>query len=123
DRQVIDLNAVMMELMRRLSRLLGERVQLAFIHGEHVWPVLADRGQIEQVVINLVVNARDAMPVGGQLEIETANVELDADYVKTHVEASAGPHVRLSVRDTALGIDEVTASRCFELFLTTKDVC
>ncbi len=122
DRQVIDVNAVLLDLMRMLSRLLGERVQLAFLPGDQLWPVLADRGQIEQVVINLVVNARDAMPNGGQLEIETGNVELDQAYLNEHVEASLGPHVRLSVRDTGVGMDEATRSRIFEPFFTTKEV-
>jgi len=122
DRQVIDLNAVLFDLMRMLSRLLGERVQLASMPADHLWPVLADRGQMEQVVINLVVNARDAMPDGGQLEIETSNVDLDQAYVHEHVESSAGPHVRLSVRDTGTGMDEATRSRIFEPFFTTKEV-
>jgi len=120
ERLVIDLNATLTDLMRMLARLLGERIDLRFIPGASLWPVLADPGQIEQVVVNLAVNARDAMPDGGRLTIETGNVVLDATYVEQHVEARPGPHVRLEIGDTGIGIDAETRTRIFEPFFTTK---
>jgi len=119
-REVIDLNATLADLHRMLARLLGERIDLRFAPGSGAGCILADRGQIEQVVVNLAVNARDAMPNGGRLTIETANVELDAGYVQHHVDASSGPFVRLTLVDTGIGMDEHTRGRLFEPFFTTK---
>jgi signal transduction histidine kinase/CheY-like chemotaxis protein len=120
-RQAVDLNAIVGDLMRMLPRLLGERVDLRFNPAQDLWAVLADRGQMEQVLVNLAVNARDAMPDGGVLTVETANVQLDAAHVRDHVEAQTGPHVRLSVIDTGMGMDDQTRARIFEPFFTTKE--
>ncbi len=120
-RQVLDLNTTVADLLRMLVRLLGEDVDVQFVPGEQLWPVRAHRGQLEQIVVNLAVNARDAMPDGGRLTIETANVELGADYVRTHVDAQPGPHVRLAVMDTGVGMDHETSTRIFEPFFTTKE--
>jgi signal transduction histidine kinase len=120
DAHPIDLNDVVADVQRMLRRLIGEDVELAVLPAPGLWRVLADRGQIEQVLFNLVANARDAMPGGGTLTIRTANVDLDPDFVRANVGAAAGPHVRLGVADTGVGMDAATASRVFEPFFTTK---
>jgi signal transduction histidine kinase/CheY-like chemotaxis protein/ligand-binding sensor domain-containing protein len=119
-RQVIDLNSLLSDLLRMLARVLGEPIELLFVPGDGLWHVLGDRGQLEQVVMNLALNARDSMPSGGLLSLETANVYLDDEYVREHVGSDAGPHVRLTVADTGIGMDEETRSRIFEPFFTTK---
>jgi signal transduction histidine kinase/CheY-like chemotaxis protein len=116
----LDLNAVVADIERMLSRLIGEDVALAFHPAQGLWLVLADRGQIEQALVNLAVNARDAMPQGGQLSIETANVELDDDFTRAHAGTRSGPYVRLRVTDTGVGMDADTRARIFEPFFTTK---
>ncbi len=118
----IDLNAAVSDMGKMLGRLLGEDVSLAVLPGEGLWPVFADPGQVEQVLLNLVVNARDAMPRGGKLAIETRNVDLDEPYVRGRPEARPGPHVLLSVSDTGCGMDEAVLSRLFEPFFTTKEL-
>jgi signal transduction histidine kinase len=117
---VIDLNRVVGGMDKMLRRLLGEHVELAAFPAHRVGKVLADKSQIEQVLMNLVVNARDAMPLGGKLTIETANVILDQAYCAAHVGANPGPHVLLSVTDTGTGMDHETQERIFEPFFTTK---
>jgi two-component system, cell cycle sensor histidine kinase and response regulator CckA len=114
--RVIDLNAVVAEMERMLGRLIGEHIQIELDLEPELGHVRADRGQLEQVIANLAVNARDAMEAGGRLEIRTANVELDEPDAASH-----GPHVMLSVRDTGRGMDEAVRSRVFEPFFTTKD--
>jgi len=119
-RQVVDLNTTLADLLSMLGRLLGEDVHVRFTPATDLWPIRAHRGQLEQVVVNLAVNARDAMPTGGTLAIETANVMLDDSYVRLHVDARPGPHVRLTVTDTGTGMDPAITRRIFEPFFTTK---
>jgi PAS domain S-box-containing protein len=118
--QALDLNEVVSELERLLRRVLGEHVLLQTEFAPGLWPVTADPGQIEQVLVNLAVNARDAMPGGGRLIIETRNVDLDDDYAEMHPRATPGRHVQLSVSDTGVGMDAAVAARAFEPFFTTK---
>jgi CheY-like chemotaxis protein len=118
--KVMDLNTVVPNMASMLERLIGEHVRLAFRPGRGVGRVKADPGQLEQVVVNLVVNARDAMPEGGRVTIETANVELDEHYARQHVGAEPGPYVMLAVSDTGIGMDAATQARIFEPFFTTK---
>ena len=119
--QVLDLNAVMTAMEPMLSRLIGEDIELAVVPAPGLDRVKADPGQIEQVIVNLVVNSRDAMPQGGRLTIETANVDLDEAYARRHVSVPAGRYVILAVSDSGSGMDEQTRSRVFEPFFTTKE--
>lgn len=117
----LDLNAVLSDLERLLVRTLGEHVDLRTGLEHDLWTVMADPGQIEQVVINLAVNARDAMPKGGVLTIDTSNVELDEEFVRFNPDAiTPGKYVRLTVADSGVGMDRATADRAFEPFFTTK---
>jgi PAS domain S-box-containing protein len=120
DPTVLDLNEVVADLKRMLGRLIGEDVELVTLHARGLWPVEADRSQIEQVIMNLALNARDAMPNGGRLTIETANAELDAGPLGGDGPDEPGPYVMLSVRDTGLGMDAETKAHLFEPFFTTK---
>ena len=118
--RAVDLNAVVSGMEPMIARLIGEEHELI----THVEPgssiVKADRGQMEQVVMNLAVNARDAMPKGGKLIIETKQMTLDEAFARTHLTAAPGPYVKLSVSDTGCGMDAETRSRIFEPFFTTK---
>ncbi len=118
--QVLNLNAIISELETMLQRTIGERIQLNTNLSRDLWPIKADPAQIEQVILNLVVNARDAMPYGGRLSIETANVVLDEHYVSTHFEAHPGDHVVLSIGDTGVGMTPEVKAHLFEPFFTTK---
>ncbi|HEY7652365.1 MAG TPA: ATP-binding protein [Methylomirabilota bacterium] len=118
---VLDLNAVTADMKDMLGRLLGEDIALVTTPMPDLGRVKADRGQIEQVVMNLAVNARDAMPRGGHLIVETENVDLDAEYVRRHMGARPGPHVMLSVSDSGLGIPREILPHIFEPFFTTKE--
>jgi len=118
--KVIDLNEIVSGLSPMLTRLIGEHVELVASLGDGLDPVLADPGQVEQVLMNLVINARDAMPEGGKLTIETASTVLDESYVESHQDATVGPHIVLAVSDTGSGMDEATLERVFEPFFTTK---
>jgi len=117
----LDLNAITRDAVRLIRRVIGEDVEIRLELGPDLWSVLADSGQLQQVLLNLAVNARDAMPTGGVLEIATDNVRVDAGYRTRHPEANSGDHVRLVVRDTGTGMDEATRARVFEPFFTTKE--
>ena len=117
---VIDLNAIVTDLGRMLARVIGEDVLLVTRLAGDLGAVEADRGQVEQVLMNLVVNARDAMPSGGTLTIETQNVDVDADRAEAIGGIDEGPYVGLTVRDTGAGMDEATLAQIFEPFFTTK---
>jgi hypothetical protein len=118
--RVLDLNIVMGEIDNMLRRLIGENIELKTRLQERLGAVMADPGQMEQVVMNLAVNSRDAMPEGGSLLLETRDVELDESYVRMHPNARFGPHVMLAVSDTGEGMDAETLSRIYEPFFTTK---
>jgi PAS domain S-box-containing protein len=117
----LDLNTVVGEMEKMLRRLIGEDVQLVTVFDDHLGRVKADPGQMEQVLMNLAVNARDAMPRGGRLTIETANVDLDATYARSHPGVAPGPHVMLAVSDTGQGIAPDVLSQIFDPFFTTKE--
>ncbi|MDY3554901.1 PAS domain S-box protein [Gemmata sp. JC717] len=118
--RVLDLNAVVGGAEKLLRQLLGEDIRLQVLSAPHVWPVRADPGQIEQVLMNLAVNARDAMPTGGALTIKVRNVDLDATHACEHSGVRPGPHVRVSVSDTGTGMSDEVRQRIFEPFFTTK---
>ncbi len=119
--KVLDLNEVLTGVEKMLRRLVGEDVEVTFVSGESLGHVRADPGSVEQVLVNLAVNARDAMPTGGRLTMETANALLDEEYAKTHLGANPGAYVMLSVTDTGSGMDKATLARIFEPFFTTKE--
>jgi PAS domain S-box-containing protein len=117
---VVDVNALLHGLEKMLRRLIGEDVELTLLLGPGTYPCLLDAGQFEQVLVNLAVNSRDAMPDGGRLTIETGNVVLDAAYVEGHPGARAGDHVQVTVTDTGAGMTADVLSHLFEPFFTTK---
>jgi PAS domain S-box-containing protein len=119
--KVLDLNDVLARMGKMLQRIVGEDVTLTTVPAASLDRVRVDPGSIEQVIMNLVINARDAMPTGGNLTLETANVTLDEHYVTSHHGAIAGPHVMVSVTDTGTGMDKATMARMFEPFFTTKE--
>lgn len=121
DLKVINLNALLKDLDKMLHRILGEDVELVYHLAQDLGLVKTDPGQMEQVILNLAVNARDAMPSGGKLMIETSNVELDEAYTKKHMEVTPGPYVMLSVSDSGIGIPPEVKDRIFEPFFTTKE--
>ena len=118
--RVVDLNALIPGLVKMLQRLLGEDIELITRLSPALGRVKADPGQLEQVITNLAVNARDAMRRGGRLTIETANVDLTEAYAMQHADVQPGPHVMLAVSDTGVGMDRETQARLFEPFFTTK---
>jgi PAS domain S-box-containing protein len=118
--KIVDLNSVVTENVKMLTRLIGEDIDLVMVPGTDIGAVKADPGQIEQVIMNLAVNARDAMPHGGKLTIETANVMLDANYARFHAPVKPGDYVMLAISDTGVGMDADTQAHIFEPFYTTK---
>ncbi len=119
--KVLDLNDVLTSMDKMLQRILGADVDLVSLPTRPLGRVRADPSSVEQVIMNLVVNARDAMPTGGKLTIETANVVLDEAYAQAHFGVKPGPHVMLAVSDTGTGIEKSTLARIFEPFFTTKE--
>ncbi len=119
--RVLHLNEVVSEVEKMLRRLIGEDIEVVTAFGRSLGRVKADPGQIEQVLVNLVVNARDAMPDGGRLTIETRNVDIDDEYASAHEGLYPGHYVMLAVHDTGHGMDAETKSRLFEPFFTTKE--
>ncbi len=118
---VLELNPVVAGIEKMLGRLLGEDLKLTLLLSPDAGKVFADEGQLEQVIMNLVVNARDAMPDGGTITIETSNVVFDEAYVTEHAAVAAGRYLMLAVTDTGVGMDKATQARIFEPFFTTKD--
>jgi two-component system, cell cycle sensor histidine kinase and response regulator CckA len=118
--KVLDMNEVLSGMDKMLKRILGADVDLVSLSSPRLGSVRADPGSLEQVIVNLAVNARDAMPTGGKLTMETANVALDEEYARKHVGVQPGPHVMLAVTDTGTGMDRATQARIFEPFFTTK---
>ncbi len=121
DLKVMNLNTLLKDLDKMLHRILGEDIELVYHLGQDLGMVKTDPGQMEQVILNLAVNARDAMPSGGKLTIETSNVELDERYSQNHLEVTPGQYVMLSVSDNGIGIPPEIKERIFEPFFTTKE--
>ena len=120
-RKALDVNALVVETEKMLRRLLGMDIELATVLDPSVGPVLADAGQVEQLILNLSLNARDAMPRGGRLTIETASVELDETYARLHGTVEPGSYVMITISDTGLGMNSNTIAHMFEPFFTTKE--
>jgi signal transduction histidine kinase len=116
----VDVNDVVRGLESMLRRLLAANIEVRFALGQGIGHALADAGQVEQILLNLAVNARDAMPQGGKLTIETANAELDVEYAQAHPGLKPGRYVMLAVSDTGVGMDPPTRARIFQPFFTTK---
>jgi PAS domain S-box-containing protein len=121
DFKVLDLNMLLQDLGKMLHRILGEDIELVYVLAEDLGKIKTDPGQIEQVILNLAVNARDAMPSVGKLIIETANVELDETYARTYIGATPGHYVMVSVSDTGYGMSPEVKEHIFEPFFTTKE--
>lgn len=119
--KLVDLNSIVLGLDKLLRRLMDEEIHMSTIPGKNIGTIKADPGQIEQVIMNLVVNARDAMPKGGRLTVETANVDLDAAYASDHATVKPGSYVMLAVSDTGTGMSPETVAHIFEPFYTTKE--
>jgi len=118
--KILDLNSVVTENLKMLTRVIGEDIELVMDRGANLGTVRADASQIEQVIVNLAVNARDAMPSGGKLTIETSNASLDEEYARLHPPLRPGDYVALAISDTGAGMDSETQSHIFEPFFTTK---
>ena len=118
--KVLNVSQLAQDLSSTLQRIIGSDIQLATVLAEDLWLVEADPTQMEQVIMNLVVNARDAMPEGGTLTIETANIVLDETYAATHLDTQPGPHVKLTVTDSGVGMPSEVKAHVFEPFFSTK---
>jgi hypothetical protein len=121
EQRVLDVRQILIGIEKMIRRLLGPDVELTFLPSTSVGKVTADAGQVEQIVMNLVVNAREAMPSGGKFVLETRNVELDEEYAATHPGVTAGAYVMLAFSDTGVGMTKEVQSRVFEPFFTTKE--
>ncbi|GBE27734.1 blue-light-activated protein [bacterium BMS3Bbin03] len=122
DMKIINLNEVLQNMDKMLRRIIGENINLNYILSEDLFPIKTDISQIDQIILNLAVNARDAMPDGGRLTIETANVRLDKNYSNKHFAMKPGEYVMLAISDTGIGMTKEVEERLFEPFFTTKDV-
>jgi signal transduction histidine kinase/ActR/RegA family two-component response regulator len=120
--RIVDLNAIITEMSKMLPRLIGEHIEYSFFADPKLFPVQADPGQIEQVLMNLAVNARDAMPQGGKLIVKTCSAVLDAETAARRPAMSAGEYAQISVTDTGCGMDDQTKAHIFEPFFTTKEI-
>jgi PAS domain S-box-containing protein len=121
--EVLDLNNVINATEKMLKRMIAEDVEFKTVLKPELWKVHMDSGQIEQIIINLAVNARDAMPQGGKLIVETANVDLDKNYLREHgIEGTPGHYVMLAISDTGIGMNKETQEHIFEPFFTTKEI-
>src|ERR1700756_2861095 len=118
--RIVNLNDVATENLKMLTRMIGEDIDLVLVPGQNLWSVRADAGQIDQVIMNLAVNARDAMPSGGKLTIETSNVTLDEEYARLKTPLRPGDYVMVAISDTGAGMDAETQSHIFEPFFATK---
>jgi PAS domain S-box-containing protein len=119
--QILNLNHIVEDLSRMLQRIIGETIELVTVLAKDLWPAKVDPSQMQQVIMNLVVNARDAMPQGGKLIIETSNVTLSEAYAASHVDARSGDHVLLAISDTGEGMSDEVKGHLFEPFFTTKE--
>lgn len=119
--KVLVLNSIVHDMEKMLQRLIGETIRFQGIYEENLWKVEVDPGQIEQVIMNLAVNARDAMPEGGILTLETANIHLDELYSENHLDVIPGDYVMIAMTDTGIGMDESTMEQAFDPFFTTKE--
>jgi signal transduction histidine kinase len=117
-----DVNQIVRSMEDMLRRTLGEQVELQTVLTPDLWPALTDVNQLESAILNLAINARDAMPDGGRLTIETRNTELDVDYARRHDDVEAGEYVAISVSDTGTGMSSDVADRAFDPFFTTKPI-
>src|SRR5262249_14177495 len=117
---IVDLNAIVSDNLRMLRRTIGEHIDLVMKPGEDLGAVKADPGQMEQAITNLALNARDAMPEGGKLTIETCNVILDEGFARLHAPLAPGAYVMLAINDSGIGMDSETQAHIFEPFFTTK---
>ncbi len=118
----MNLNDLISSTQKTLARLIGEDIDLRFYPGEGLWSIRFDLSQMEQILVNLAVNARDAMPHGGKLTIETANILMNEDYCRVHLGFTSGPYVLLAVSDNGSGMDKETLQNVFEPFFTTKEI-
>jgi len=119
--EILNLNEIIANISPMLRRLIGENIELLTIEKPGLGLINADPGQLQQIVMNLALNARDAMPEGGKLTIETANVEFDEEYIREHPMVKAGPYSMLAISDNGIGMDAATRSHIFEPFFTTKE--
>ncbi len=120
--RALDLNALVKEAKNALLRLIGEHIALVFVPGDALWKVVFDPAQIEQALVNLIVNARDALPTGGRITISTSNLHLGAEDCRDRVDAQPGDYVLLTVTDNGIGMDQETLAHIFEPFFSTKEV-
>jgi signal transduction histidine kinase/CheY-like chemotaxis protein len=118
----VNLNDLLLRMKSLLERSLGETIECIFLPGAETWPAMVDATQMESAVLNLAINARDAMPHGGRLTIESANATLDADYCRSHAGATPGDYVMICVSDTGTGMTEEVMEKAFDPFFTTKEV-